>query len=194
MLFGLEFPVCMDDELERENFCVRSTVRTDLLNSTLKRGAWLGGGGAILIILGGTVLPLALLKIWGIPVFGLGIFFISIGLLPYRQLTRLQMKPHAIQCDGNYLLFLKSGKPLFKIALGSLEKARYLEKERQYGIGLWLKRPLYEKVKVLQPHFDFAAFATQSMQDFEGCDLFLPYFSEYAYRSIKDLLEPDRAS
>ncbi len=148
----------------------------------------------MLIMLGGTLLPLALLKIWGAPLFCVGMTCISIGLLPYRKLTRLQLKPHAIHSSGHELIFLKSGKPLFKVLLGSLEKIEYLEKEETYGLGLWLKRPVEAKVKVLQPRFNFSRFTQRSMEEFEGCDLFLPYFSKHAYLRAKALLEPDHAS
>ena len=184
----------MDDQSERETLYLSSTIRTALLNRTLKRGAWLGGGGALLIILGGTLLPLGLLKIWGIPLFCLGMACIAIGLLPYRKLTRLQLKPHAIHSNGEELMFLRSGRPLLKIPLRSLEKMVYLEKEEAYGIGLWLKWPIVEKVKVLQPHFSYATFTEESRKSFEGCDLFLPYFSKYACQRVRDLLAPDRAS
>ena len=173
---------------------LRSTIYNDLLTRTLKRGAWIGGGGALLIILGGTLLPLVLLKIWGIPLFCTGMACISIGLLPYRRLTWLQLKPHTLYLSADQLTFFRSGKPLLKIALCSLEKSAYLENEKQYGIGLWLKRPIIEKVKVLQPDFNFVRFSEQSMENFEGCDFFLPYFSRHAWGNLRDLLEPDHAS
>lgn len=144
----------------------------------------LSGGGAFLLVLGGTILPLELLSLWGIPFFLIGLFFIAIGWLPYRQLTRLQLKPHEIHYDGSTLLFLKQGKPLFKIASMSIDKISYVEREHLYGIGIWLKRPIEERVKVLQPHFNFAAFVSDSMHRFEGCDLFLPFFSERSYKEL----------
>jgi hypothetical protein len=178
----------MDDQPQRESFCIDSTIRSELLNHALKRGAWFGGGGASLILGGGIFFPLELLQIWGVPLFGLGLLFIGVGLRPYRQLCKLQMKPHSLHIDDHYLLFLKNGKPLFKISLTSIEKVLYVEKKRLYGLAIWLKRPIAEKVKVLEPNFDFAAFAFNSMQHFEGCDLFLPYFSDRAYDKFKDQL------
>lgn len=141
-----------------------------------------------MIILGGTLLPLEQLKIWGIPIFFVGIILIAIGLLPYRQLTRLQLKPHELRYDGHFLLFLKQGKPLFKIAEESVEKIEYVEKETLYGLAIRLKRPLEEKVRVLQPRFNFAAFASDSAQRFEGCDLFLPYFTKRTCEELKTRL------
>lgn len=139
----------------------------------------------MLLILGGTILPLELLSLWGIPFFLLGLFFIALGLLPYRKLTQLQLKPHEIHYDGEILHFLKQGKPLFAVASVSIEKIAFVEKEHLYGLGIWLKRPIEAKIKVLQPHFNFAAFTLDSMHRFEGCDLFLPFFSE---RTCKELI------
>jgi hypothetical protein len=177
---------------KREKYIIQSSIHSALLTTSLKRGTVLGGGGALLLILGGTILPLEMLSLWGIPFFLLGIFFIALGLLPYRKLTQLQLKPHEIHYDGETLHFLKQGKPLFTVASMSIEKIAFVEKEHLYGLGIWLKKPIETKVKVLQPHFNFAAFVTDSMHRFEGCDLFLPFFSEHACKeliSIKDQLE-----
>ena len=121
----------------------------------------------------------------GHPFFLLGIFFISIGLLPYRKLARLQLKPHEIHFDGACLIFHKQGKPLFKLFALSIEKISYLEREHLYGVGIWLKKPVEEKVKVLQSHFNFAAFIADSMHRFEGCDLFLPFFTKRVFEELQ---------
>lgn len=130
-----------------------------------------------------------MISLFGIPIFITGLALIAIGLLPYRRLLRLQLKPHEIHDEGEYLIFLQQGKPLFKICKKNIQKIAFLKKENIYGLGVWLKRPLEEKIKVLQPNFDFAAFMADSVQRFEGCDLFLPYFTERSCEEIKDQLE-----
>jgi len=156
---------------------------------TLKRGTVLGGSGAFLILMGGTLMPLEFLSLWGIPFFLVGLFFISIGLLPYRKLARLQLTPHEIHYDGKCLVFHKQGKPLFQVFLPSIDKISYLEREHLYGVGIWLKKPIGEKVKVLQSHFNFSAFIADSMHRFEGCDLFLPFFTERTFKELRAQLE-----
>lgn len=116
----------------------------------------------------------------------MGLFFIAIGLLPYRKLSKLQLKPHEIHFDNDTLIFLKEGKPLFKIASLSIEKMSYLEREHLYGVGIWLKKPMEQKIKVLQSKFNFAAFMRDSMQRFGGCDLFLPFFSKHTFEELKN--------
>ena len=170
---------------KRETYICRSSIHSELLNHTLKRGTVLGGSGVFLFLMGGTILPLELLSLWGIPFFTVGLFFIAIGLIPYRKLARLQLTPHEIHFDGKTLLFLKQGKPLFKIDVPSIEKINYLEREHLYGMGIWLKKPINEKVKVLQSQFNFAAFTTDSMHRFQGCDLFLPFFTKRSFEEFQ---------
>lgn len=144
-----------------------------------------------MLIFAGTFLPPSFLTLWGIPIFVAGMVLIAVGLIPYRRLAKLELKPHTLSYDGETLLFAKEGKPLFKISEKEIKDIRYVEKKNLYGIAIWLHRPVIEKVKVLQPHFNFAAFAAESAERFEGCDLFLPYFSE---KNFKCLLESDHAS
>ena len=160
----------------------------------LRRGGWIAAAGALLILFGGTFLPLDALKIWGIPLFFGGLILISIGWLPYRELQKLERTPHRLHYDGECLYFEKGGKPLFKIPEKSVEKLAYVEKEALYGIAIWLKKPIVEKVRVLQVHFNLEGFIADSATRCEGCDLFLPYFTKGATAELIDLLESDRAS
>lgn len=164
------------------------------MKQTLKQGGWIAVLGALIIILGGTMIPLAYLNIWGIPLFFVGLILIAIGWLPYRKLQRLELNPHLLQYDGEMLLFLREGKPLFKIAEKSVAQLDYVEKDLLYGVAIKLKRPIEEKVRVLQPRFNFEAFAADSASKFQGCDLFLPFFTKGSVTEIKDLLESDHAS
>jgi hypothetical protein len=170
----------------------RSSITTQLLNLTLKRGGWLGGGGAFLLIGSGIFLPLPLLKILGIPLFVTGILLIAIGWLPYRKLVQSQLKPDEIHYDGSSLFFLRRGKPLFQIEERSIQKLAYLKKEEGGGIGVWLKKPVERKVKVLQPRFDYAAFSAWSYQQ-GACDLFFNYFSERSCEELTTQLGLDHA-
>ena len=155
----------------------RSSIRSEWLNLTLKKGGFMSGAGALIIIFSGTFLPLSLLKIGGVPIFFMSLICIAKGWLPYRKLTSLQLKPHEIHYDGHFLVFLRGGKPLLKIAEASIQKIFYRENEKHYGIGLLLKRPIVDKVKVLQPHF--------KPNSVEECDLFFPYFSERSFHELE---------
>lgn len=164
------------------------------MRSTLKCGGWMAAIGALLIIFGGTLLPVEALNIWGMPIFFVGLVLIAIGWLPYRTLQRLELNPHELQYDGEMLLFSKRGKPLFKIPEKSIGKLAYLEKGSIYGIAIWLKRPIEEKVRVLQPGFNFSGLMKDSAAQYEGSDIFLPYFTKRSIKALTDLLESDHAS
>lgn len=181
----------MDDQSTREKVTIRTAIKPELIRATLRRGGWIAAAGALMILFGGIMLPLSFLKIWGIPIFFGGLILIAIGWLPYRQLQRLEIKPNELSYDGEYFLFVKGGKPLFKIPEKSIEKLKYVEKELIYGVAIWLKKPVEEKVRVLQARFNFESFVSDSASRFQGCDLFLPYFTASA---LKHLLESDHAS
>jgi hypothetical protein len=168
---------------------IRSSIKPELMRFALFRGTLIATFGMGVILASGG-LPVKFLTLWGIPLFFIGITCIGVGLLPYRHLAKLELKPHTLSYDGEDFLFQKLGKPLFKIPEISIEKMVYLEKGRIYGIGIWLKSPLEKKVKILVPQFNIARFM-RSANRFEGCDLFLPFFSQ---KSFKSLLESDRAS
>ncbi|MCC5832066.1 MAG: hypothetical protein JJU12_03380 [Chlamydiales bacterium] len=174
----------------REKLTIRTAVKPELIRATLKRGGGIAAAGALMILLGGTLLPLPLLKIWGIPIFFGGLILIAIGWLPYRELQRLELKPNELAYDGTYFHFVKGGKPLFKIPEKSIAKLEYVEKDQLYGAAIRLKKPVEEKVVVLQRRFNFERFVSDSSSRFHGCDLFLPYFTE---SGIKLLLESDHA-
>lgn len=171
-------------ESQRETLTFRSSVKPRLMNLALKRGALFGGVGAFILLLGGSLLSVDQLKIWGIPIFLIGITLIAIGILPYKKLNSLQTNPHMLLYDGQTLIFCKKGKPLLKIAEKNIDRIEYLEKANLYGIGVWLKFPINDKVKVLQPHFDYVSFTTHSREHFQGCDLFFPYFSERSFNEL----------
>lgn len=179
--------------VNHEKITFRTAIKPGLVRITLKRGAPLAVLGASIIIIGGTLLPLAALKIWGIPLFFLALILISIGWLPYRKLQRLELKPNTLEYDGEFLVYFQNGKGLFKIPILSIEKVDSLENESHYGLRIWLKEPIPDKIRVLQRGFNYESYMNRSGNRF-GCDLFLPYFTQRNVEEIKVLLESDHAS
>lgn len=118
--------------------------------------------------------------------FIISILFIAIGLYPYRRLTALENKPHILALEGGLLHFFRSGRSLFKIPVATIEHTAYIERELLYGIAIYLKRPIDTKVVVTDRRFQFEAFATDSATRVEGCDLFLPYFSQTAHSELTE--------
>jgi hypothetical protein len=166
---------------------LRSTVKPELLRHKLFQGTFIGGAGALVILIEGTTFPRELLKIWGLPIMILGFLLISIGLLPYRRLTRLETKPHELTIDEHSVIFSRWGKPLLKIPLKSIEKSEYLERAHLYGLGIHLKQPVSKKIAILQPGFNISSFIAKSTTDF-GCPFFFPYFSKHSCHELEELL------
>ncbi len=165
-------------------FKIRSTIKHELKGYTIKKGGLISAGGAMLLLLGALSLP----RTWAPWIFLLAIIFIVIGLYPYRQLCRLELKPHLLTVEGGLLHFFRSGKSLFKIPIETIDHLAYVEKDHLYGIALYLKRPIENKIIVTDNRFQFEAFATDSATRFEGCDLFLPYFSRTAHQELRTSL------
>lgn len=137
-----------------------SSIKPELIKKKLFQGTWFAFTGALVILIAGTTFPRTLLATWGLPLIVVGLGLISIGLLPYKALARLEIKPHQIIIDDDFLTFLQRGKPPLKIPLVNIVKAEYLERKNSYGIMLF----------------------------FKDSNLFLPYFTEQSYRALKDLL------
>ncbi|NGX61748.1 MAG: hypothetical protein K940chlam9_01237 [Chlamydiae bacterium] len=129
------------------------------------------------------------MKIWGIPLFFTGLILIAIGILPYRRLTRIQLKPHEFHYDGQSLHYYEQGKPQLRIPQNSIESLSYVEKDELYGLLIKLKRPFQEKIAILNNRFDLESFLTKSAEKFPEGDLFLPYFSERSFKEAASWLQ-----
>jgi hypothetical protein len=137
-----------------------------------------------MLALSGSLIPAAKLWAWGLPIFLTSIALITLGMLPYRKLKLLEMNPYILKWDDEWLHFVTKGKTLFSIPLVSIAETKYVQKGKGYGIGLWLKKPLPQKMIVCDRHFDLDAYMKRSQSE-HGCDLFFPYFTERSARALK---------
>lgn len=153
----------------------KSVIKEKLLRKALLKGTLIATCGLSLIVIAAFTTFATYL---GLISFILGLGLIAFGLLPYKKLSKLQLNPHEIQNDGQNLLFIKGGKPLFKIDLISIQKIEYVERNDLYGLGIILKKPLKEKIKILQPQCPIQYYSC------EGYDLFLPYFLKNVVNEI----------
>jgi hypothetical protein len=169
-----------------ETLKLRNSIKPALIHFTLIRGTVLGAIGICLILYTGIFLPPIALQYWGSLILLVGGGLITWGLLPYRRLRRLEVKPYEIVAVENKALhYLSNGKSLFSIPTQSIHRITYFEKNKDYGIAIHLKYPLPEKIRVQDVRFNFDAFQKKSLKKYD-CDLFLPYFSERSWRALKD--------
>jgi len=159
-----------------EALTLRSSISQTLMRSSIWRGTSLAGLGVIVLLVAGTFLPLAEMKVWGLPLFGLGIGLITWGLLPYRRMKRLETNPYTLTIDHEWLHLAAKGRAIYSIPRESIEGIDFVEQREIYGMGISLKKPIPKKVIV---HV--------KLRKYGGYDLFLPYFSRRAYEQLLEL-------
>ena len=164
---------------------IHSSIRPELKKQVLMRGSIFAGIGALLLLLTGAFLPLSLLKYWGWLIFLMSMGLITLGLLPYRKLTRLEKVPQAIEIEKDRMVVYSDHKLLMAIPFSTIQNLEYIDKEGDYGIGIWLKHPIEEKIILKSDKFDILNYTNLSRRKF-GCDLMFPYFSKRGYEELKE--------
>ena len=161
----------------KDNFSIRTSINPQLMKSTLLKGFIIALLGILLLFFGGIFLPVNILKLWGPLIFIGGMAFVIMGLLPYRKLTQLELKPMTLTAEaGGEWVLIHGAKKLLSISDKSISKIEYVNDQKNYGLGIWLNKPIEEKIIIYDPAYKvFRGF---------GADLFLPYFSK---RSVKEL-------
>ncbi|MBB65787.1 MAG: hypothetical protein CMO81_12075 [Waddliaceae bacterium] len=168
----------MEDKLS-----IYSSVPLPLLKKALFRGSIFAAIGAVLILYSGIFVPVKLLNSWGFLVVTLGILLIANGLIPYRRLTKLQLKPYEIIIDIHGFSFRSEGKQRFTVPRKIVKRCEYLLKSDQYGIAIWLDKSCTKKILVQDANFDMRKFQNKSSNYF-SCDLFFPFFKEKDYQEL----------
>lgn len=152
----------------KEFLTIYSCIYPQLMRQTLVKGLCLAIIGIAIFLYAGVVMPITLLKSWGLPLFLIGIGLITWGLLPYRRLTRLEKKPDQITLIGmEFLEFYSRGQKKMSVPLQDILKTDYVSSPSNYGIAIWLKHN-----PIPNPAPDF----------------FFRYFSERGYRELHDWL------
>ena len=98
-----------------------STVLMDVKRRLLFRGLCFGGCGiGVILFFGVWATPLFLSK-WGLLIFCATLLLISVGLIPYKNLTRLETRPHQILINEKELIFISSKGSHKSIPLSSIK-------------------------------------------------------------------------
>jgi hypothetical protein len=172
--------------MEKQKTSIRSSISTAFMRRTLLRGTILGGIGIAALLAGGVFVPADEMRKWGPFLFLFSAFMITLGLLPYKKLKRLEEKPYLLTIEGDEWLHLfAEGKMLFSIPIPSIDHIEYIDGSDHYGIAVFLKHPLPAKLKVEDPNFDLAAFYQRSLNRHQ-CDLFLSYFSRRSFNALQE--------
>lgn len=165
---------------------INSAITKDLQYATLLRGALLALFGAILLIIPGITLAPNTLSTYGPFLFFLGFGLITLGLLPYRQLTQLQMQPYQLIPENTHFLFKMKGKPIFSIPYASIDHSSFVDNRWNYGIALWIKPNTTSPVIIHSPNIDINRLRNKNQKKY-GCDLFLPFFTQRSFAEFKEI-------
>lgn len=178
----------------KESFIIRSTISSQLMKSTLLKGFCLAFIGILGLLFGGIFLSVSNLKLWGWILFLLCLGLITLGLLPYRRLSRLQLKPSEfVLVDSDYFVFYSKGKKIMTIPLQAVARLSYIEQPKLYGIALWLKHSPHFPIIIHQDHQETDTLREKGQQ-IGKADLFFPYFNQRAYEELRDWLSSEENS
>lgn len=99
------------------------------------------------------------LEKWGFLILIAGIGLIASGLIPYRKLQRLEVRPNELVLSKHGLIYYKGGELQWKLPFSSIQRLSFQESAWSYGIAL----------------------------DVEGrFDLFLPYFTKRSFQILEE--------
>lgn len=169
-----------------QSFVIRSSISSSLLKKVLFRGFCIALVGILLLLFAGIFIPASHLKDWGGGIFLISLALITWGLLPYRRLSKLQLKPNEIVITGgddcNYYV---KGRKIISFSLQSVDVMDYVDHSLRYGIQVWLK----SRDGVLVEMDDSREAKKMRRIDSQGrIGLFFSYFSKRAYEELQEFL------
>lgn len=116
-----------------------SSIQPELKKRTLLRGSGIAGVGATLMVISGTFFSVTTLQTWGLVIFGLSVGMITLGLLPYRRLTYLELNPYRLEIYKDQWIEAHLGKKQYRIPIDTIREVKYVSDRGRYGITLILK-------------------------------------------------------
>ena len=163
-----------------EPLILQSSIKSSLMRFVLLRGTFLAAMGGLILVLSGIFFSGSTLSLWGFFIFFLAMSLITLGLLPYRRLRQLETNPYQLISQDQTWHFQAKGQLILSLPMQSIAHTIYVD-NHAYGIGIFLKHPLPQKIVIHQRHFNI-----ENLRKGD-CDLFFPYFSRRAYSQFLEL-------
>jgi hypothetical protein len=159
---------------------IRTTLSDFLMKRKLFTGFIIAFLGVIGMVSAGIYLPEPIMAKWGLIIYLLGFGLITLGLLPYRKLSRLQSKPNEIRISDHQLEFWAKDQCRLIIPLNSVKNITFNEIEGKGEINLYLNQwePIYNR--------DLTKFNV--LTDKKNARIQLLYFSQRSYNELKNEL------
>lgn len=171
----------------------RSSIKPKLLKKTLIRGTILASGGLVAIFAAWAFFYDTVTSYFGFGLFIIGLALITAGMLPYKQLTQLELFPHLLELNSptdaqQYELhYFQKGKPYLAIPVTIIKKLNYIDANDHYGIAIELKQTSAAKVRILQNKSPIKFLAMS--KKISRADIFLPFFSRYTFEELNTRLD-----
>lgn len=163
-----------------EPLTLYTCVPSSFMQKTLLKGFLPALIGIVMLLYSGIFFNLAVLTSWGFFIFIMSLGLITVGLLPYRRLTRLASNPDKM-VFSDHVLYYRKNRCVLDLPSQAIEKMEYFENGDVYGIGVWLK-----------PEFKAQDTHTQqrAKNKFQS-DLFFPYFSRRSFEELQHWSETE---
>ncbi len=158
---------------------VKTTISTKILKKSLFQGSCIAIAGVSLLLLGGILFSLTLLQKTGLFLFLLSSSCITLGLLPYRKYSQMQLNPPSLIREENTIEYYHKGKKIMMVPVQSIIKHAYVDDPLGYGILLSCKMQgsspiiVYREIALIEKMRKEAA-------QWNGT-LFFPFFNRRAY-------------
>jgi hypothetical protein len=173
----------------KETFIIRTSIKPQIMRRTLFKGSLLALSGVLTLLISGIFLPKEQLQYGGFLFFLFGIGCITFGLLPYRRLSAMELKPdELIANEREDLEFWSKGKKRFTIPCSIIDKIDYIETNHTYGLALWLNPSTQQPIRIHDPYFNIHSLPEQT-QNAAKSSLFLKFFSKRSTEELKEWQE-----
>jgi len=168
----------------KDSITIRTSIKPELKRFLLIRGSLLALIGVGLLLYSGVSIEVETLSHWGLAIFLTSILLIAWGLVPYRQITKMEENPNKIVItDDEMLHYHRHGKDVLTFPLSAIKEAHYIEDMGVYGITLTVKEKVPNPaISVIMQKFLFA------LKRRHKFDRFFPFFSERGTKQLKELL------
>ena len=123
---------------------IYSSITPELKRMIIVRGTFFAFIGAITILMVGAFCSVEFIKTWGLCIWLAGVGLIAYGLIPYRMISLLSVKPNKIYIDEREVLhYHAKGKHYLSVPLSQIDSIHYISSKRKYGILLKIGKKTY---------------------------------------------------
>lgn len=113
-------------------------------------------------------------------------FCLLAGWRRFQKMIQFDTHPDALIVMENGLAYKKKGEVVFILPFSLITSFTYRKNTKDYGLGVFLKHSVSEKILIKDRSFNLLHFHKMSKRKYQ-CDLFFLYVPEYEYESLKEI-------